>query len=174
VVNATAPDINLIDMKNVTLSKDIQENNVSVISKIKKSAVAEIISSLLVLLFMYAAITKLLDYSTFKLQLAQSPFITKFSGFTVWSLPSSEILVSLVLVNKKFRLLGLYASLFLMTMFTAYIYAMLHFSFYIPCSCGGIISKMDWTQHLWFNTFFVILSIVGILLETTRLSQRTT
>lgn len=114
------------------------------------------------MLFMYAAVSKLLDYETFKLQLSKSPFITEFAGVTAWALPIGEIMVALALTFKKTRLVGLYASLFLMTMFTAYIYAMLRFSYDIPCSCGGILSKMGWEEHLWFNIGVVILSILGI------------
>jgi uncharacterized membrane protein YphA (DoxX/SURF4 family) len=132
----------------------------------KKRIALELISSLLILLFVYAAVTKLLDYSTFKLQLGKSPFITAFAPTIAWALPIGEILVGLALAFKPTRLLGLYAALFLMTMFSAYIYTMLHYSYYIPCSCGGILSKMGWTTHLWFNIGFTLLSIIGIILET--------
>lgn len=131
----------------------------------KRATVVEIISSLLILLFMYAAVSKLLDYDTFRVQLSKSPFITQFAGVLAWALPVGEIIVALALTVKRFRLLGLYASLFLMTMFTAYIWAMLNYSYYVPCSCGGVLSKMGWAQHLWFNIGFIILSIVGIVLQ---------
>lgn len=123
----------------------------------KKEKAIEIISSLLILLFIYTAISKLLDYPTFALQISKSPFITRFAHIVAWGLPVVELIVGLALVFKRTRLLGLYASLFLMTMFTAYIYAMLNHSYHIPCSCGGILSKMSWTTHLWFNIFFVLL-----------------
>lgn len=126
----------------------------------------ELIASLLILLFFYTAVSKLLEYQTFKLQLGKSPFITQFSSLIAWMIPMGEIFIGAALIFKRTRLLGLYGSLFLMTMFTAYIYAMLNYSYDLPCSCGGIISKMTWTQHLWFNIGFVILCIVGILLQT--------
>lgn len=148
-------------MKNVILGEMPKRNTIGSFT-IKKSIIIEIISFLLISLFIYAAITKLIDYQTFKLQLAKSPFITKFANIVAWSLPIGEILVGFALTYKKTRLLGLYGSLFLMTMFSAYIYTMLHYSYYIPCSCGGILSKMDWDTHLWFNIGFVILSITGI------------
>jgi hypothetical protein len=135
---------------------------------IKKETLLEIISFLLVLLFVYTAVSKLVDYATFKHQLSQSPFITDFSNEIAWSIPAGEILIALALLYKPVRLLGLYGSLFIMTMFTAYIFAMLRFSYDIPCSCGGVLSKMTWGQHFWFNLFFVSLSIVGIVLEVKR------
>jgi hypothetical protein len=111
----------------------------------------------------YTAVSKLLDYSTFKLQLAKSPFISQLASIVVWALPVGELLAAAALIFKPTRLLGLYASLFLMTMFTAYIWAMLNYSYDIPCSCGGILSKMGWEEHLWFNAAFVIVCIIGIL-----------
>ena len=137
----------------------------------KRATIVEVISSLLILLFLYTAVSKLLDYQTFKLQISKSPFITEFSSVVAWAIPGGEILVALALMFKRTRLLGLYASLFLMTMFTAYIFAMLNYSYDLPCSCGGIISKMTWTQHFWFNTGFVVLSIVGIVLESKKVTQ---
>jgi hypothetical protein len=132
----------------------------------KRNLILELISGLLIMLFIYAAVSKLLDYETFKIQLSKSPFITNFAGIISWALPIGEILVGLALASRRTRLLGLYASLFLMTMFTAYIYTMLHYSYYIPCSCGGILSQMGWTTHLWFNAGFVALSIAGVFLQS--------
>src|SRR6185503_11882656 len=120
----------------------------------KRKTIIEIIISLLILLFVYTGISKLQDHSNFHLQLSKSPFITAFADQVAWALPAGEILVALTLLFKRTRVPGLYASLFLMTMFTAYIYAMLNYSYDLPCSCGGIISRMTLDQHLWFNTGF--------------------
>lgn len=132
----------------------------------KTKTIVEIISSLLILLFIYTGLSKMLDYSEFRLQLGKSPFITHFASLVAWTLPAFEILVALALFFKKSRLVGLYASLFLMTMFTAYIYAMLNYSYDLPCSCGGIISKMTWGQHLWFNVGYTVLAVAGTFLES--------
>ena len=144
----------------------------NLISSMKRSTIVEIISSLLILLFMYAAVSKLLDYQTFRVQLSKSPFITQFASVLAWALPVGEILVALALTWKRTRLPGLYASLFLMTMFTAYIWTMLQYSYYLPCSCGGVLSKMGWTAHLWFNIGFVALSIIGIFIQDKQLKSQ--
>ncbi len=62
-------------------------------------------------------------------------------------------------------LAGLYAAFSLMTMFTAYIVAILRFSDYVPCSCGGVLQNMTWNQHLVFNIAFVLLALTGIILK---------
>jgi hypothetical protein len=60
---------------------------------------------------------------------------------------------------------GLYASLVLMLAFTIYTAAVLLHAFkYVPCSCGGVIRKLTWPQHLVFNLFFVGISVAAIIL----------
>lgn len=117
-----------------------------------------------VLLFVYAAISKLLDFENFTLQLAQSPLLSAYAGFIAPSVITVELLIVLLLCIKATRLTGLYASLFLMVAFTVYIYLIINYSDFIPCSCGGIIEKLSWTEHLVFNFVFAVLALVGIVL----------
>lgn len=138
----------------------------------KKNTVIEIISFLLVALFTYASVSKLIDFQRFKFQLGRSPFITEFSSIVAWFIPLSELIVVLLLILHRTRLLGLYGSFFLMIIFTGYIYAMLHFSYFIPCSCGGVLSSMGWSQHLIFNISFTLISLLGILLHVDRKAKR--
>src|SRR5690606_28267369 len=46
-----------------------------------------------------------------------------------------------------------------------YIAAILNLGVFIPCSCGGVLEKLGWTEHLVFNCVFVALALVGIVLE---------
>ncbi len=126
---------------------------------------AEVITALFVILFVYAAASKLLDYQNFKAQLGRSPLLARFWNW-VWLVPVIELIISGMLPVPKMRLPALYASFSLMTMFTAYIFAITHFSEYVPCSCGGVLQKMSWTQHLWFNISFIILAVIGITIES--------
>jgi uncharacterized membrane protein YphA (DoxX/SURF4 family) len=123
-----------------------------------------IVSYLFVLLFLYAATSKVLDYENFRVQLAQSPLLSAFAGPVSWGVPLLETVISILLLTPGWRKAGLCASFGLMTMFTAYIYIILHFSAFVPCSCGGILEKMGWTQHLIFNAVFIALSAFAILL----------
>ncbi|MDO6430842.1 hypothetical protein Q4E93_09590 [Flavitalea sp. BT771] len=131
----------------------------------KKNAIVEVISALLVFLFIYAAVSKLLDFNKFRYQLGQSPFITGFSGWVAWAIPSGEIIVAVLLVIRRTRITGLYLSFFLMLLFTGYIFIMLKYSSYLPCSCGGVLSGMSWKQHFVFNLVFTGLSLSGILIQ---------
>lgn len=134
--------------------------------KNKKEIAIDIIAALFVLLFLYASVTKLLDYEKFRVQLGQSPLLTAFAGFVAWFIPAVEIVISVLLLFLRTRLVALYASFCLMVMFTCYIIAITQFSEYIPCSCGGVLQNMGWTQHLIFNIGFVLLALVAILLSS--------
>jgi uncharacterized membrane protein YphA (DoxX/SURF4 family) len=118
-----------------------------------------------ILLFVYAALTKLLDYQKFVVQLGQSPILTNYAQVLAVVVPFIELGISLMLIFPKTRLKGLYAAFGLMVMFTTYIVLASRFSDYVPCSCGGVLEGMTWTQHLIFNTVFVLLALIGILLQ---------
>lgn len=118
---------------------------------------------LYILLFVYTAISKLLDFENFRVQLAQSPLLSAYAGLIAPAVISAELLIVLLLSFKTSRLTGLYASFFLMVAFTVYIYLILNYSEFVPCSCGGIIEKLGWTEHLIFNTVFALLALLAIV-----------
>jgi uncharacterized membrane protein YphA (DoxX/SURF4 family) len=132
----------------------------------KKETIIEIICFLLIVLFVYAAMNKLLDVTKFRVQIGQSPLLTDIAPFVAWFIPITEILVALMLAIPRFRLAGLYASFSLMVMFTAYIVAILNFSSHIPCSCGGVLEKLGWTEHLFFNIGFTLIALGGVILSS--------
>ena len=131
----------------------------------QKAIIVEIICFLFILLFFYAAIVKLMDVQKFSVQIGQSPMLANFADALAWLVPLSELLFAGMLILPRLRQLGLFACFTLMVMFTAYIIAILQFSVYIPCSCGGILETMGWTEHLVFNIGFVLLGIAGIILN---------
>lgn len=128
----------------------------------RNKLIMELPAVLLTMLFTYAGISKLLQYDTFRKQLGQSPFVTGYSDIVAWLLPAAELLISVLLILPQTRLTGLYLSYALMLAFTLYIYAMLHYSYFIPCSCGGLLSQMNWDQHFIFNIIFTVIAIAGI------------
>lgn len=135
------------------------------LSRHTRNWIVEIVSYLFVLLFVYAAVSKLLDFENFQVQLGQSPLLSAFAGIIAPCIIIIELVASLLLSVKSTRLFGLYCSLFLMVGFTAYIYLILNFSDFIPCSCGGVIEKLGWTEHLIFNICFAALALVSILFK---------
>jgi hypothetical protein len=132
---------------------------------IKKSVfIADIISALLLILFLYTSLSKLADYQVFKNVLAASPLLKPFAGIIGWLLPVAEILIVGLLFIPAIRLKGLYASLILISLFTLYLIYMITFTPELPCNCGGVLKFLSWPQHVFFNLFFILLSYIGIAL----------
>src|ERR1700761_2225424 len=132
----------------------------------KRQVLLECISALLILLFLYASVSKFLDFKTFFKEMNNQPLPNSWTPFLVWFIPCSEIFLSLTLIFERSRLLGLYGSLVLMGLFTIYAILILSHVFpYVPCSCGGVIKRLTWRQHLVLNLFFVTLSVIGVIAQ---------
>jgi uncharacterized membrane protein YphA (DoxX/SURF4 family) len=131
----------------------------------KRTTIVEIISVLFIILFLYTALSKLMEYSVFKEQIAVSPFLAPVASLVAPMIPIIEILLVLMLIVPKWRLKGLFASTALMVAFTVYIIAMMLFAENLPCSCGGVLAELSWGQHIIFNSVFIVLGMVGIILE---------
>ena len=119
-----------------------------------------------ILLFVYTAASKFIDYENFRAVIGQSPLITRFAPVLAIVVPVAEIVIALLLVMPRYRRAGLYASFAIMTLFTVYIVVLLTLSEKIPCSCGGVISQMSWTQHLYFNIVLMLLALLDMWLYT--------
>jgi putative oxidoreductase len=131
----------------------------------KRGLLIDAIAALLILLFVYTAISKWLDITTFMVQMRMQTLPHGLQTFLIWTLPPIEIITSGFLFFKMTKLAGLYLSAFLMALFTGYvILVLLHVFSRMPCSCGGVLRSMNWEQHLYFNLLFLLLSITGIYL----------
>lgn len=119
-----------------------------------------------ILLFCYAATSKLTDFQNFQVQLAQSPMLSAFSKILSFTVPISEFLIAGLLIIKRYRLVALILSYWMMILFTSYIFIILNYSSYVPCSCGGVLEKLGWEEHLAFNIFFIVLAAVAIAINT--------
>lgn len=138
----------------------------------KRNLIIEIISSLLILLYVYTAISKLLEYNAFKNVLSKSPLIGSKAATVALALLITEALVSVLLFIPRTRLWGFYGSTALMSVFTLYLAYMINFTPKLPCSCGGVLKQMTWGQHLIFNIFFLLLAATGLVLERKRVKRK--
>lgn len=131
---------------------------------IKETLFTDIIAALFILLFLYTAITKLIEQEQFANVMRQSPLIGNYSPTLSWLIPILEIITALMLFFPfpAIRKWGFASAFVLMLAFTFYILYMVLFTKDLPCSCGGIISGMTWVQHLIFNIFLTILATYGV------------
>jgi uncharacterized membrane protein YphA (DoxX/SURF4 family) len=131
----------------------------------KRSTIVEIISALFILLFVYTGIKKIQAFDDLKFVLKDYPLIGGLGNTIAWALPTIELLVALLLFIPRFRKIGIYSSLVLMTGFTLYSISLITFAPHLPCTCGGMLQQLSWTQHLIFNIAFILLAIIAIRLQ---------
>lgn len=131
-----------------------------------KMIILDTICVLFIFLFIYAAVSKWIDFQRFKVQIGQSPILTDFSKWIPWFVPMLEMGISFLLFLPAGRRIGLYAAFSLMAIFSGYIILIKWFSPFTPCSCGGILQNMNWNQHLVFNLIFIGIAVTGVILES--------
>lgn len=138
----------------------------------KKSIVVDIISSLYIILFFYTGIFKLRDITAFRMALEKSPTLEGYVPFVSVAIPTLEVLIGLSLLIPFFMYFprsqkwGLYTGTVLMAAFTIYVGNMFRYSPRMPCTCGGIIEKMNWHQHFYFNILFTLLGLLAVWLNS--------
>lgn len=144
-------------------------------NQIKKNEIIALIATiLLMLLFGYTAFSKLLEYDKFifQMRLAPAPLMAWAAPVLAWLLPMVEFLIVGMLIvglySERYRFVGFYASFFLLLIFQVYIFIMLFSGSKLPCTCGGIISKMSWTQHLWYNGAFMLVAVLPVIMHYKR------
>lgn len=124
--------------------------------------VVSVTSALLIILWLYASLTKLFDFNHFVATLERSPLIHPYANKLGWVLLAVEFFIAIILLFPKLQKWGLYGSAILLLLFNGYILYMLMYVPHLPCSCGGIIQKFSWKQHLAFNAALLAISIIAI------------
>lgn len=128
--------------------------------------IISILTALLIFLWVYAAMSKLLDYDTARDEMLKQVFPVWISTILVWLVPLCELVVAGLLLFERTRTGGIIASLILLIAFTGYIALIqLNYFDYVPCTCGGVISKLTWEEHFLFNMAFIVLSGTALILR---------
>jgi len=118
---------------------------------------------LLVFLFTYTGVSKLIDQESFFTSILQSPIIRNYATILSWAIPVFELLIVAMLLTERYKKTGLLFSFLLMTIFTLYITYMVLFIPHLPCSCGGVLKELSWSNHILFNCIVLILIITTLL-----------
>jgi len=120
-----------------------------------------VIIALLLLLFIYTSISKLAEGKLFISEIKQSPFLSPFANALYWLVPLIEIIVSMMLILKSWRMIGLISATGLLTAFTFYLITISNSEYYLPCGCGGILENLPIESHIAINIFYIIISLIG-------------
>ncbi|HEY0177707.1 MAG TPA: MauE/DoxX family redox-associated membrane protein [Pedobacter sp.] len=122
-------------------------------------------SGLLIILWAYASFSKLSDLTKFRHAMMTQVFPKWIGKILIVAVPLSEIIIIALLLFKSTRLIGMYASLFLMVAFTLYVGGAV-FGLYErkPCACGGLFGRLGWNKHFKVNIVLTLVALAGLLL----------
>lgn len=124
--------------------------------------IQEVIVAILLVVWLYTGISKLIEWRSFSIQMHQSPVFYGYARVATFAGPILEILLAGLLIFKKSRKFGMIGSFILMSFFSWYVWWLMTHLPNLPCSCGGIVSFLSWPQHLALNVFLSLISLIGI------------
>lgn len=129
-----------------------------------RKRIIEIMVALLVLLFAYSGLSKLLDYTLFKNVLTLPPwsFPATIASHMAWLLPAALLTIAMMLLIPSWRLAGLWLSLFTLLAFTVAIAILFLSRASLPGNSNGVFAAMSWEWHAVFNIVFILLTIITI------------
>jgi len=134
--------------------------------KIGAKYIINSIAFLIIMLWIYAAISKLISFEEFRGQMHNQSFPYWVADAAIYVVPAIELIAAGLLAFKGESVACWLVSLVLMCSFTVYIVlVLLHYWQRVPCSCGGILQHMTWKQHLVFNLTFLALITIGLILK---------
>lgn len=132
---------------------------------LNRTIIVKGISLLFIFLFTYTALSKILSFAVFQIQLQLNPLLSAYASFLSWFIILTEIIITILLFFRQTNLLGLFGALLLMLAFTTYISILFIGKYDLPCTCGGLIKNLSWTNHLILNSSLTILASCAIWLS---------
>jgi hypothetical protein len=110
--------------------------------------------------YAYTFMSKALDINDFRLNIAKTGlFVSDNLVVAVSYVALSFELTSIVLLVHKEKL-GIYFSIWMMILFTSYIFLLNELGRYETCGCGGILNGMPFIWHFVINVSIIVVLII--------------
>ncbi|WP_240511050.1 MauE/DoxX family redox-associated membrane protein [Algoriphagus antarcticus] len=139
-----------------------------------KLAMDKIISSMLILLWTYTGLEKLIRFESSRKAFHNQTFPAELAEVLAYAIPITEMLLALLLFFSITRWWGYLGSILLLTVFTTYVGLIWVGAFpRVPCNCAGIMESLGWEAHYFLNIAFILLSMTGIWLDRGEAQFRT-
>lgn len=130
----------------------------------KKNLITEIIIFLLLLMWAYTFVSKVLDFDTFRRQINGAYLLSSLGSPLPYLLQVLHLSLVVLLIKKSWRKIGLITSLSLLVLYTGYLIYILKFAPSIPCSCISLYSGFIWEDQLLVNFAVMVLNIIGLIM----------
>jgi len=129
-----------------------------------KNIISELIIFFLLTIWAYTFGSKIFDFDTFVRQIRGAYLLADMGYYLPYILQAGHLLIVILLLNKKWRKLGLIISLSVLLLYTGYLVYILKFAPSIPCSCIAIFKGMNWNDQLYCNFLLLALNIIGLII----------
>jgi uncharacterized membrane protein YphA (DoxX/SURF4 family) len=127
-----------------------------------KNWLVDVSQILLVGVFLYSAISKVLDYSDYYRNLMRSPLFHTGEVLIISHVVIIiEFATAVMLLIPKTRRTAFGLAFFLLISFSFYLTAIAFFFSSLPCGCGGILSKLGFGPHIVINLLSALFATVG-------------
>ncbi|SIS67349.1 hypothetical protein SAMN05421788_101550 [Filimonas lacunae] len=134
-----------------------------------KHLFVEGVNSLLVFFFTIICMYKMMNVRAMRHDMLNQPLPLWLSKVLIWIILLYEIVLVVLLLKRSTRKLGMYVALFLFVVYTIYTLLIINnFFAYVPCSCGGVVRFLSWSQNLWLNLCFLLLIVIAIVFSSNK------
>jgi hypothetical protein len=130
----------------------------------KARTVIEVIASLLIVLFLYAATTQVVSHPTFQSQINRSLSNTALSGIIAWLIPAIQLTMAFLLWRPATRLAAFSCSLAIVSCYTVYLVMMLPGAYNSFCNCGELWQQARLELNILVNVAIIFLAATAIIL----------
>lgn len=130
----------------------------------KGKTVIEVITSLLIVLFLYATLIQVVFHNTFQSQLTRALPGQSLAIIISYTLPVLQVLLAYLLWRPATRLTGLCVSLAAISCFTVYLVIMLPVANRSYCRCGETWSTATLGTNILINLAIILVIGTAIIL----------
>lgn len=133
--------------------------------KINRSSLSDVVSFLVWLVIFFSAINHGINFNRLRNWVRFSPITANFSEPVAYVILAAELSTVLLLLWRKYRIVGLYSSFLLLVVFTGYILTIMWLRHKMPRSFDGIWMNIGWFYQALINFFLLGLTFIGIILN---------
>jgi uncharacterized membrane protein YphA (DoxX/SURF4 family) len=130
------------------------------------SALSKIPAFLLILLWIYTGLDKIIRYGESRNAFHNQTFQAELAEALSYLVPGVELLLALLLLFSVTRWWGYLGSILLLSVFTTYVGLIWVGAFpRVPCNCAGILESLGWAEHFILNMICIGLGVWGLRME---------
>ncbi|AWW33043.1 hypothetical protein DN752_04320 [Echinicola strongylocentroti] len=136
-------------------------------SKTTEQLTVTVISVLLLGIWSYSGLEKLINWDGSLAAFHNQPFPDGLAERLAYAVPVIELVLAVLLLTSTLRWWGLLGSVMVLSVFTTYI-GLVWWNVFerVPCNCAGFLESMGWTGHLYFNGLMLLLGTIALKLAS--------